>query len=97
MKHACFSDVLLDRPEALPTAGTAVAPRAHVTCNTRVCMCAAVLCCIYCCCVLRRYKADPQLVQAVLSVVCLPEVVEAQGSAGIEAFAEHPVWFGRRR
>ncbi|WIA18121.1 hypothetical protein OEZ85_009599 [Tetradesmus obliquus] len=47
--------------------------------------------------IINKYKADPQLVQAVLSVVCLPEVVEAQGSAGIEAFAEHPVWFGRRR
>jgi hypothetical protein len=44
-----------------------------------------------------RYKADPALVQQVLSVVCLPELVEAKGSAGVEAFAEWPAWFTRRR
>jgi hypothetical protein len=44
-----------------------------------------------------RYKADPALVQQVLSVVCLPELVEAKGSAGVEAFAEWPAWFSRRR
>eukprot|EP00882_Tetradesmus_deserticola_P006294 GHRQ01006623.1.p1 GENE.GHRQ01006623.1~~GHRQ01006623.1.p1 ORF type:complete len:169 (+),score=67.25 GHRQ01006623.1:88-594(+) len=47
--------------------------------------------------IISKYKADPALVQQVLSVVCLPELVEAQGSAGVEAFAEYPAWFSRRR
>ncbi|KAF8061981.1 hypothetical protein HT031_004241 [Scenedesmus sp. PABB004] len=45
---------------------------------------------------LAKYKADPQLVAAVLSHACLPELVEASGAAGVEAFAQWPAWFRRR-
>eukprot|EP00879_Flechtneria_rotunda_P011322 GHRR01011827.1.p1 GENE.GHRR01011827.1~~GHRR01011827.1.p1 ORF type:complete len:182 (+),score=60.62 GHRR01011827.1:709-1254(+) len=45
---------------------------------------------------IQRYQADPDLIQHVLSHMCLPELVEAEGSDGVQAFAVYPDWFQRR-
>lgn len=43
-----------------------------------------------------RYNVDPQLVARVLSIVCLPDIVEGAAPGGVTAFAEYPPWFQRR-
>eukprot|EP00878_Enallax_costatus_P013086 GHUV01013674.1.p1 GENE.GHUV01013674.1~~GHUV01013674.1.p1 ORF type:complete len:190 (+),score=41.29 GHUV01013674.1:46-570(+) len=46
--------------------------------------------------IISKYNTDPKLIQQVLSQVCLPDIVTAQGSAGVQAFGEWPDWFQRR-
>eukprot|EP00775_Hariotina_reticulata_P005360 gene5362-5595_t len=43
-----------------------------------------------------KYQVDPALISRVLRVVCAPELLQAQGSAGVQAFAGYPDWFQRR-